>query len=142
MRKCILPAIAAVALPVLASGCGNSHGFYPVYGKVLYKGQPAVGATVYFHRKGATDALHEQSPMGVVEEDGSFKLTGPAGEGTVPGEYIVLVQWKQGAGKVRGRSPGINAPDRFKGRYCNANKPLLQAEVKPTTNRLAPFELN
>ena len=32
-------------------------------------------------------------------------------------------------------------PDRLKGRYFNVSKPLLQAEVKPGPNQLAPFEL-
>ena len=129
-------------LSISCVGCGNSNGMNPVYGKVLYKNEPAVGACVYFHRKGSNDLLHEQIPMGVIHEDGSFALAGPGGEGALAGEYIVLVEWKEGAGKKRGRSPGLNAPDRLKGRYLNLHKPLLQAEIKPGTNRLSPFEIN
>jgi hypothetical protein len=134
-------AVAAAVSVAACPGCGNSGGLYPVTGKVLYKGEPAAGAVVYFHRQGATDPLHEQTPQGVVREDGIFALAGPAGEGALPGEYAVLVEWKEGAGKVRGRSPGLSAPDRFRGRYLDASKPLLHAEVKPSTNTLPPFEL-
>jgi hypothetical protein len=86
--------------------------------------------------------VHEQVSMGIVQEDGAFKLVGPGGEGVSPGEYIVLVEWKEGAGKVRGRNPGLNAPDRFKGRYLKMNQPLLHAEIKATKNQLSAFELN
>lgn len=135
--------VAALAwLSISCVGCGNSNGMNPVYGKVLYKNEPAVGATVYFHRVGSADPLHEQVPMGVIQEDGTFALAGPAGDGAPAGEYVVLVEWKEGAGKRRGRSPGLNAPDRLKGRYLNMHKPLLHAEVKPGTNRLSAFELN
>jgi hypothetical protein len=54
----------------------------------------------------------------------------------------VLIEWKEGAGKARGRSPGLNAPDRFRGRYMNPNKPAFEVEVKSAKNRLPPFELN
>ena len=100
-----------------------------------------VGATVAFYRKGSTDRAQEHTPQGVVAEDGSFELTSPAGKGAAPGEYVVLVEWKVGAGKARGRSPGLSAPDRFKGRYLNPDNPQLHAEVKPTSNDLPPFEL-
>jgi hypothetical protein len=133
----------AIAGGVLANaGCGNSNGVYPVSGKVLYKGEPARGALVYFHRKGATDRLHEHVPQGVVGEDGIFTLASPSGAGALPGEYAVLIEWKAGAGKMPGRSPGLKAPDRFRGRYMNPNNPAFQVEVKSEKNRLPPFELN
>jgi hypothetical protein len=131
----------ATAWALACTGCDDDTGLYPVHGMVLYKGEPAVGATVYFHRRGAADPFREQTPQGVVADDGSFTLAGPAGAGAAPGEYAVLVEWKEGAGKRKGRSPGLNAPDRLKHRYLNPAKPLLLAEVKPTTNRLPPFEI-
>jgi hypothetical protein len=134
--------MAGLVLGVTGSGCGNPNGLQPVVGKVLYHDEPASGACVYFHRKGSKDPLHENVPMGVIQEDGTFVLSGPAGTGALPGDYVVLVEWKEGAGKRRGRSPALNAPDRLKGRYLNPRKPLLQVEIKPGTNRLAPFELN
>jgi hypothetical protein len=136
MRNCLsFAAFVAVYLMVCA-GCGP-NGRYPVSGKVLYNGEPAVGATVAFIRKGAAD----QITQGVVLDDGTFALAGSEGEGAPPGDYIVLVEWKEGAGKVKGRSPGLNAPDRLKRRYLDPNKPLLTATVEEKTNKLPPFEL-
>jgi hypothetical protein len=120
-------------------GCGDSNGRHPVSGKVLYNGEPAVGANVTFVRKGA--GADNQAAQGVVHEDGTFTLAGPGGSGAQPGEYAVLVEWKEGAGKVRGRSPGLNAPDRLKKRYLDPNKPLLTATVGTTSTTLPPFEL-
>jgi hypothetical protein len=142
MGKVGFSVTTVATLALYCTGCSKSNGLYPVYGKVLYRGQPATRATVYFHRKGSTDRVHEEVSMGVVQDDGGFKLVGPGGEGVFPGEYIVLVEWKEGAGKVRGRNPGLNAPDRFKGRYLNMKNPLLHAEIKATKNQLSAFELN
>jgi hypothetical protein len=133
---------AFVAACALASaGCGSGNGLYPVRGQVLYQGKPAVGATVSFVRKGVTDPLQEQTPQGVVQDDGSFTLAGARGAGAAPGEYAVLIEWKEGAGKRRGRSPELSAPDRLKGRYLDARRPLLTAKVAPTSNDLPAFEL-
>jgi hypothetical protein len=126
---------------VLCASCGRSNGLYPVRGRVLYEGQPAVGATVTFLRKGVADPLKESPPQGVVGEDGTFTLTGPAGEGALPGEYVVLLEWKEGAGKRRGRAPALNAPDRLKKRYLDPNKPRLTATVEAKSNQLPPFDV-
>jgi hypothetical protein len=140
MRNASLPSLAA-AWACACLGCGNSAGVYPVTGKVLYKGEPATGATVTFVRKGAANRLQEQTPQGVVREDGTFSLASPVGSGASPGEYVVLVEWKVGAGKVRGRSPGLSAPDRLNRRYLDPDRPLLTATVEAKTNTLSPFEL-
>jgi hypothetical protein len=130
-----------VAATVACLGCGRSSGLYPVSGKVLYHGEPAAGATVTFIRKGAADRLKEQTPQGVVRDDGTFSLAGPLGTGAPPGEYAVLVEWKVGAGQSKGRSPGLSAPDRLNRRYLDADRPLLTATVEAKTNALSPFEL-
>jgi hypothetical protein len=130
----------AVAGVVLGAGC-DSRGLYAVTGKVLHNGQPAVGATVTFVRKDAANRLDEQAPQGVVQEDGSFTLAGPSGKGVAPGEYAVLVEWKEGAGSARGRAPALNAPDRFQRRYLDPARPLLTATVEAKTNRLPPFDV-
>jgi hypothetical protein len=122
-------------------GCGNSAAIYPVSGKIFYRGEPAVGATVTFVHKGVTSRTKELTPQGVVDDDGMFSLASPIGEGALPGEYAVLVEWKVGASKIKGRSPGLNAPDRLKRRYLDPNRPLLTATVESKTNSLPPFEL-
>jgi hypothetical protein len=108
---------------------------------VLVNGDPAVGATVTFVRKGAADPFKEPTPQGTVGEDGTFTLSGPGGDGAPPGEYVVLVEWKEGAGKVKGRSPALSAPDRLKKKYLDPNKPLLSATVEAKRNDLPPFDV-
>ena len=39
-----------LAAAIVAAGCGSPAGLVPVSGKVLYRGEPAAGAVVYFHR--------------------------------------------------------------------------------------------
>jgi hypothetical protein len=133
-------AFAAAGL-LAGAGCGDSSGLYPVTGRVLSHGEPARGAVVYFHRKGVTDPLQEQVPQGVVGEDGTFALASPAGAGALPGEYAVLIEWKEGAGQAPGRGPRLTAPDRFGGRYLDPNSTPFQAEVKAEKNNLPPFEI-
>src|SRR5262249_39969827 len=131
----------ALACALACAACGNPNGLYPVSGKVLHEGKPAVGATVTFVRQGNTIPYNETSPQGTVGEDGTFTLNGPTRPGAVPGEYAVLVEWKEGAGKTRGRAPGLSAPDRLKKRYLDPAKPLLTATVEAKSNALPPFEL-
>jgi hypothetical protein len=122
------------------AGCG-SGGLYPVSGSVTHQGQPAVGATVTFLPKGQTDRSGAAVAQGVVSEDGTFQLASPAGKGLKPGEYVVLVEWKEGAGRAQGRAPALNAPDRLKKRYLDPARPLLTATVEAKTNKLPPFEV-
>ncbi len=133
-------ALAVAASALVCSSCGSS-GLYPVTGKVLVNGEPAVGATVAFLRKESADPFKESNPQGVVGEDGTFTLVGPGGDGAPPGEYVVLVEWKEGAGTKRGRAPALNAPDRLKKKYLDPNKPLLTATVEAKANALPTFEL-
>jgi hypothetical protein len=141
MKRWIVFLFVSTALVSTAAGCGNASGLHHVSGKVLYKGEPATGAMVSFVSKVPTEADLAQAAFGIVQEDGSFTLAGPLGEGAPAGEYVVLVEWKEGAGKVKGRSPGLNAPDRLGKRYLNLKQPLLTAVVEPKTNILPPFEV-
>jgi hypothetical protein len=138
-RRSFLLAATCVLVPNI--GC-DSSGLYPVSGKVLCNGQPATGATVTFVRKDSANRLDEMTPQGTVQEDGTFALVGPSGKGIQPGEYIVLIEWKEGAGHSKGRAPALNAPDRLKRKYLDPNKPLLTAVVAAKTNHLPPFEVN
>jgi hypothetical protein len=140
VRKSLVVSLL-VAWSCAGFGCGNSAGVYPVTGKVLYRGEPAVGATVTFVHKGGAARPQEHIPQGVVGEDGTFALASPLGAGAAPGEYAVLVEWKVGAGKTKGRSPGLTAPDRLQRRYLDPARPLLTATVEAKTNSLPPFDL-
>jgi hypothetical protein len=135
----------ATAGALACSGCARE--VYPVSGKVLYKGEPASGAAVFFHRRGA-DPAHEPMTMGIVKDDGSFTVVcGSLGEGAPPGEYDVTVEWKQPRKQSKGPlqhapgHPSVKAPDRLKGRYADPGQSRLHAVVKAQTNALPPFEL-
>ena len=157
-RKVFVLLIAASGALGLA-GCGHPAGLFPVSGKVLYKGEPAAGAVVYFHWEGPPPVPASTIPFGIVEEDGSFYLASDGrGDGCPPGKYAVLVEWKskseapieqQKPSRVKGKSKAApvnsrstrNNVDRFKGRYIDISKPLIHADVLPQSNSLAPFEL-
>jgi hypothetical protein len=128
----------AAVLALACTSCG-SNGLYPVSGQVTYKGRPAVGAVVHFHRV-AGESIKEQSIMGIVDQDGSFALVcGHLGNGAPPGEYDVLVEWRQGPNEAKGLAN--KAPDKLQGRYANPKRPVLHAVVKSQNNSLPPFEL-
>src|SRR5438105_5011757 len=101
MQKPLYCTITAT-LALACSSCGQSPTLYPVTGKVLVKGTPAVGATVILQRQGV-DPMNDQTIMGIVREDGSFSLvSGPYGEGAPPGEYDVFVEWRHRAERAKG----------------------------------------
>jgi hypothetical protein len=154
LKRMVLVMAVATSSSALA-GCGKPAGLFPVSGKVLYRGEPAAGAVVYFHRKIEPGSSSGPIPSGIVENDGSFQLTSDdLGNGAKPGSYIVLVEWRDNSGdrvevttskgKVKQvkRSRLRSGGDRLKSRYFDINKPLLHAEVTAGTNPLAPFELS
>jgi hypothetical protein len=143
-----------VASAIGAGGCGNPAGLVPVSGKVLYRGEPAAGAVVFFHRQSELGTPKDPIPSGIVEDDGTFSLsTDGLGWGARPGTYTVLVEWRDGKGdgltpvnttgktKLVKRSRIRSGADRLKGRYFDIAKPLLRAEVAAESKSLPPFEL-
>jgi hypothetical protein len=137
VRKLVFCLTGALALA--CASCGNKDTIYPVSGKVTYKGSPASGATVFFYRQGG-DSMNEHMIMGIVQEDGSFELVcGSLGQGAPPGEYDVLIEWKQVSGQSKGRPQ--HGPDKLKGRYADPKRPRLHATIKAERNDLALFEL-
>jgi hypothetical protein len=137
MNRAVLLLLAVVAF--VCTSCGNSIKLYPVSGRVLYKGAPAAGATVFLQRRG-TDPLMEQTIMGIVQEDGSFTLVcGPHGSGAPAGEYDVLIEWKPRSNQGRGLAQP--ATDRLKGRYADPKHPLWHTVIQAGANDLPPFEL-
>jgi hypothetical protein len=138
-------AAALSAACVICVGCGKPNGLYPVQGKVLYKGEPAVGATVHFVHQGRSAPTGEHCTEGIVQKDGSFSLTTEqVGDGAAPGTYDVFIEWRDGPPvltKLRGRKPDNRPLDRLHGQYADPKKPRLHAEVKAETNRLTTFEI-
>jgi hypothetical protein len=155
-------AINLAVLTTFVTGCGGTEGLYSVNGKVLYKGEPAAGATVYFHGKEGDVVAKGVVPNAIVGEDGTFRLVSNERDGAPPGTYDVLIEWRdrsratpeasastslvrqkkggqRSTAKIRS-SPSLPA-DRLRGRYSDISRPLLKAEIKPETNNLSPFEL-
>jgi hypothetical protein len=168
MTRHFFAGTAVAALCFLCISCGGTaQGLSAVSGKVVCNGQPAKGAVLHFHRQpgepspppGAATII----PSAIVRDDGSFTVESqPLGYGAAPGKYNILVQWSheedpaqiRGADKSKVSSKkGKNvatakhdkldsiAPDRLRGRYSNAAKPLLHAEVKPGSTDLGTLEL-
>jgi hypothetical protein len=129
--------VAGIALA--GASCGNSNNLYPVSGTITYKGKPAAGAAVFFHRRGG-DLMNDHAIMGIVQEDASFTVVcGSLGKGAPPGEYDVLIAWKQEQNQAKGLAH--KGRDRLKGRYADPKRPRLHAVVHPQSNHLSPFEL-
>ena len=136
MRKVVSCVTGAL---VLACASCNMNNIYPVLGKVTYKGSPASGAVVFFFRQGS-DFINKPPIMSIVQEDGSFELVcGSLGKGAPPGEYDVVIEWKQASQGSQARPR--HGPDKLKGRYADPKHPLLHATVEAKTNNLPPLEL-
>jgi hypothetical protein len=130
-----------VMMALACASCGNSNNLHPVSGKVLYKGVPAVNATVFLRRQGV-DPLNQLSIMGIVQENGGFTLVCESlGKGAPPGEYDVLIEWKHDPKLIRTGSNTKAPPDRLKGRYADPKRPRFRVTIKAEPSELAPFEL-
>src|SRR5579872_1651525 len=126
-------------LAFACASCGRNNNIYPVSGKVMCNGAPAAGATVFFLRQGG-DTMNEHMIMGIVQEDGTFELVcGHLGKGAPPGDYDVLIEWKQVSAQKTGRPH--RGLDKFEGRYADPKLPLLHATVEAKNNMLRSFDL-
>jgi hypothetical protein len=126
------------ALLLICASCGRSN-IYPVSGKVTYQGANAPGATVFFYRHG-DDSGNEPIITGIVQDDGTFELVcGSQGKGAPPGDYDVLIEWRQADSQSKGRPRRL--PDKLNGRYADRKNPLLHATVEARAVQLEPFEL-
>jgi|SRR5580700_11370748 hypothetical protein len=136
MRKCLF---FAMALLGLACASCDSKGLYPVSGKVTYQGAAAAGASVHLRRAGA-EPLKEHLLMGIVGEDGAFTIyCGDLGKGAPPGQYDVLIVWRQNGDHGKGGSP--RGTDKLQGRYADPAQPRWRVAIKAENNELPPFEL-
>jgi hypothetical protein len=152
--------LALLSTAVYVTGCGNQPaGYSRAYGKLLYKGEPAAGAFLVFHLEGKSQSADDVVPSATVENDGSFEVVSPTGNGAPAGKYKVLVSWpievlageaptetkarkkaKSGASQRRNRLDTL-AKDKLKGRYFNVDTPLTTVEVKAETTDLGLLEI-
>ena len=135
--------LAAVSL-VTASCRSQGPRLYPVHGKVLFKGEPAVGARVIFHPRNDAD-LRAPHPAGVAGADGTFTLTSfQPDDGAPAGDYTVAVVWPHESSPApKARAPHNQAvKNRLGGSFNNPARPvLLLAHVGEGNNELPAFEL-
>lgn len=125
----------------MALGCSNAPEMAPVEGKVTYNGEPLKFGTVLFQ-----NTTGGQPASGLIQQDGSFKLTTPkAGDGAKPGQYNVSVYCYESQDPAKQAS--FAGGDQSMGKllvpkkYIMANTSGLTAEVKAEANEPIVFEL-
>ena len=105
---------------------------YPVHGRLLIDGQPAMGAMIKF----VTDKSGGRVPTAIVREDGSFSASFyDVEDGAPTGNYKLVVAWMQVP------SGGGLAQNRLRGPYLNPDKPVRTITVGAREVSLEPIEL-
>jgi hypothetical protein len=163
MNQRIRLASALLLATLWVAGCGNRPaGYSRAYGKLTYKGEPAAGAFLVFQLEGGKpQSADTVVPAATVEDDGSFELACPNGDGAPPGKYKVLVAWPadspadeaptnsktkaktkaRGGTDRRKNKQDTLSKDRFKGRFYNPDNPLTTVEVKAEPTDLGTLEI-
>src|SRR6476646_2015341 len=93
----------------VSAGCGGESRVpvFPVSGKLIVKGQPAVGAQVVLQTVKDAGAAGV-APSGTVKDDGSFVITSyDSGDGAPAGEYVALIQWFKFDKELNGPGPNV-----------------------------------
>ncbi|MBY0458149.1 MAG: carboxypeptidase-like regulatory domain-containing protein [Gemmataceae bacterium] len=134
-------AILLVALTALC-GCGdgsNRKPLFPTEGKLLIKGQPAGGVTVFLH---STDPNETEPtrPFATTNPDGTFTVTTvTANDGAPAGEYVVTLLYEpldSPLTRAKGKPPSIDK------KYANPKTSPLRAVIEAKAqNTLAPFDV-
>jgi predicted small lipoprotein YifL len=82
----------ATALGATLAGCGQGGGdLMPVNGKVTADGQPLTTGAVTFHPDATKGNTTPHIPVGMIDEQGNYKLMSANREGAPPGWYKVTV---------------------------------------------------
>lgn len=131
-----------LVLGILFSGCGEGTkkwpACYPVSGKVLVDGKPAVRASVTFHPLTPQPDGSLFGPSTFTNDDGSFQLTTfTSGDGAPAGEYAVTIVVNY---IVKG-GDDVPVPDLLNGRYADAKRSPLKVTVREEVNALKAFDL-
>jgi hypothetical protein len=124
-------------LPLLFtySGCSEKRvPVYPVAGKVTYKGQPPVGATVVLHPAKSGDTS-DVTPTGTVKDDGSFAITSyEPGDGAPQGEYVATIEWYKYQKDLGGAGPNVIPP-----KYVSAKTSPVKVSVGGGPAQISPI---
>lgn len=124
----------------IVMGCGSPKRVptFPVSGKVLVNGRPAVDLFVYFHPTPKKDG-ESFIPYGKTDENGDFQLnTFKNGDGVPRGDFLVTFEWKEKSGTFKNQFQG---PDRLKGKFSKPESSTFNVSITNETTILEPFEL-
>src|SRR5262249_16566873 len=84
----------AVVLAGFALGCGKGSGeeqFFPVTGKVIYKGEPLKTGTVIFVADTVKGNKTQHEPRGPIDDQGHYEVSTAGRPGAPPGSYKVAI---------------------------------------------------
>ena len=141
-RSCRFLLILALLAP---AGCGGDGrvAVYPVKGRVLFRGAPAVGALVVMHPNVPRDERRELPICrGTVDENGDFTISSYGdGDGAPAGDYTVTVAWPQTGGDSDDPESSTLTEDRFGGKYSDPENSGLKAVVSKEATQLKVFDL-
>lgn len=141
MRNCRgICSLLAIAFALFAPGCGGGSDWpvcYPVTGKVLVDGQPAVRASIAFHPLAPSADGKSYGASTFTDDQGAFRLTTfEAGDGAPPGDYRVTIV----ANFAVQDGQDVPVPDLLGGRYSDAAASELKVTVREGDNAIPPFE--
>lgn len=131
MRTRLLPLIVVVA-PFL-TGCDDDGrpDRHPTRVKVLFDGEPPVGAVILLDPVTGFDPAHARS-KGVVRADGTVDFTTyTPGDGVPAGEYLVTAHW------YKNDTP----PNLLPSRYLDPAVSGLRATIAPGENEMPTIVL-
>jgi len=137
-----LTALLSVLALVAVTGCSKPKAerlqVFPVSGKFTASGKATPGALVVLHPQDAAvpDTVR---PSGVVESDGSFKLTTyDQFDGAPPGNYNVTVQWFKATKQGGDVLPG---PNLLPQAFGDPKTSKLKVEVASAPTDLKPIDI-
>lgn len=130
--------ITAVCLSALV-GCSNSDSWkpklYSASGVCRVNGMPASGALLNLIPMGMPVDIRETHPWGIVDQNGTFKLsTYQLGDGIPVGEYKLTLYWL-----VEPSDP--MSGDRLKGKFKSVEKALRTVTIVAGENNLETIDI-
>ena len=135
---CLSFALLALLLP----SCGDGRKkCYPVSGKILVDGKPALDCFVYLYPANPADGEGKDRtiPLAMTDETGAFSLsTYDTNDGAPTGEYVVTFTWRERSGLLKNQYEG---KDRLNGKYASPDKSTIRLTIEKKPTDLPPYEL-
>jgi hypothetical protein len=129
--------LAMLATLIINVGCSEPRvPVFPVTGKVTYKGQAPVGATVVLHSANA-GPTNDVAPIATVKDDGTFAITSyEPGDGAPQGEYVATIEWYKYEPKLGGVGPNV-----IPANYGRAKTSPVKVAVKDGPTNIPPIQI-